>query len=187
MSGGGSVFLIITPVHAHRNVQQLRRHIRRNPRRHAPIRRNVRPRTLQTAPKPAQRRTGSLNGPILRETPPTNQTTETVKSRNNQSRNPPARATANHYAAGTIHEDRPCLHISMYTSTGMRHRPNAFSIRFGKPIRPHARFLAQCMAGYSSPMQGSHTGSGVPSRSVPLGSPLAAKLVQYSPIRLARS
>ena len=77
---GGSVFLIITPVHAHRNVQQLRRHIRRNPRRHAPIRRNVRPRTLQTAPSLHNAEQG-LNGPSLRETPPTNQTTETVKSR----------------------------------------------------------------------------------------------------------
>lgn len=65
---GSSVFLIITPVHAHRHVQRLRRHIRRNPRRNAPIRRNIRPRTLQTTPS-------------LRETPPTNQPTETVKSR----------------------------------------------------------------------------------------------------------
>ena len=47
---GSSVFLIITPVHAHRHVQRLRRHIRRNPRRNAPIRRNIRPRTLQTTP-----------------------------------------------------------------------------------------------------------------------------------------
>ena len=61
---GGSVFLIITPVHAHRHVQRLRRHIRRNPRRNAPIRRNIRPRTLQTTPSltigAARRRTGSL-------------------------------------------------------------------------------------------------------------------------------
>lgn len=77
----GSVFLIITPVHAHRNVQQLRRHIRRNPRRHAPIRRNVRPRTLQTAPSLHTTPNRVFNGPSLRETPPTNQTTETVKSR----------------------------------------------------------------------------------------------------------
>ena len=60
---GGSVFLIITPVHAHRHVQRLRRHIRRNPRRNAPIRRNIQPSTLQTTPSltiAARRRTGSL-------------------------------------------------------------------------------------------------------------------------------
>lgn len=82
--GGSSVFLIITPVHAHRHVQRLRRHIRRNPRRNAPIRRNIRPRTLQTTPS----LTISCTTPnrvfdalSLRETPPTNQPTETVKSR----------------------------------------------------------------------------------------------------------
>ena len=92
-----------------------------------------------------------------------------------------------HYAAGTIHKDRPCLHISMYTSTVCRHRPNAFrSVSVSQSVRMPGSWH-KCMAGYSSPMQGSHTGSGVPSRSVPLGSPLAAKLVQYSPIRLARS
>lgn len=81
---GSSVFLIITPVHAHRHVQRLRRHIRRNPRRNAPIRRNIRPRTLQTTPSLTISRTTPnrvFNGPSLRETPPTNQTTETVKSR----------------------------------------------------------------------------------------------------------
>ena len=66
---GGSVFLIITPVHAHRNVQQLRRHIRRNPRRHF--------KQLLACTTPNR----VFNGPSLRETPPTNQTTETVKSR----------------------------------------------------------------------------------------------------------
>lgn len=61
---GSSAFLIITPVHAHRHVQRLRRHIRRNPRRNAPIRRNIQPRTLQTTPsltnRAARHRTGSL-------------------------------------------------------------------------------------------------------------------------------
>lgn len=77
---GGSVFLIITPVHAHRHVRRLRRHIRRNPRRNAPIRRNIRPRTLQ----PHNSRTTPnrvFDALSLRETPPTNQPTETVKSR----------------------------------------------------------------------------------------------------------
>lgn len=81
---GSSVFLIITPVHAHRHVQRLRRRIRRNPRRNAPIRRNIRPRTLQTTPSLTISRTTPnrvFNGPSLRETPPMNQTTETVKSR----------------------------------------------------------------------------------------------------------
>ena len=183
---GGSVFLIITPVHAHRNVQQLRRHIRRNPRRHAPIRRNVRPRTLQTAPSLHNAEQG-LSWPE----PPRDATDEpddrNGEKSDNQSRNPPARATANHYAAGTIRKDRPCLHISIYTSTACRHRPNAFrSVSVSQSVRMPGSWH-KCMAGHSSPMQGSHTGSGVPSRSVPLGSPLAAKLVQYSLIRLARS
>lgn len=81
---GGSVFLIITPVHAHRHVQRLRRHIRRNPRRNAPIRRNIRPRTLQTTPSLTISRTTPnrvFDALSLRETPPTNQPTETVKSR----------------------------------------------------------------------------------------------------------
>lgn len=82
---GGSVFLIITPVHAHRHVQRLRRHIRRNPRRNAPIRRNIRPRTLQTTPSLTiiSRTTPNrvFDALSLRETPPTNQPTETVKSR----------------------------------------------------------------------------------------------------------
>lgn len=84
MSGGSSVFLIITPVHAHRHVQRLRRHIRRNPRRNAPIRRNIRPRTLQTTPSLTISRTTPnrvFDALSLRETPPTNQPTETVKSR----------------------------------------------------------------------------------------------------------
>lgn len=82
--GGSSVFLIITPVHAHRHVQRLRRHIRRNPRRNAPIRRNIRPRTLQTTPSLTISRTTPnrvFDALSLRETPPTNQPTETVKSR----------------------------------------------------------------------------------------------------------
>lgn len=72
------------PVHAHRHVQRLRRHIRRNPRRNAPIRRNIQPSTLQTTPSLHNSRTTPnriFNGPSLRETPPTNQPTETVKSR----------------------------------------------------------------------------------------------------------
>lgn len=83
--GGSSVFLIITPVHAHRHVRRLRRHIRRNPRRNAPIRRNIRPRTLQTTPSLTiiSRTTPNrvFDALSLRETPPTNQPTETVKSR----------------------------------------------------------------------------------------------------------
>lgn len=82
---GSSVFLIITPVHAHRHVQRLRRHIRRNPRRNAPIRRNIRPRTLQTTPSLTiiSRTTPNrvFDALSLREAPPTNQPTETVKSR----------------------------------------------------------------------------------------------------------
>lgn len=73
------------PVHAHRHVQRLRRHIRRNPRRNAPIRRNIRPRTLQTTPSLTiiSRTTPNrvFDALSLRETPPTNQPTETVKSR----------------------------------------------------------------------------------------------------------
>lgn len=82
--GGNSVFLIITPVHAHRHVQQLRRHIRRKPSRNSTIRRNIRPRTLQTAASLTNSQTpsfGVCNSPSLRETPPTNQTPKTVKSR----------------------------------------------------------------------------------------------------------
>lgn len=80
VTSGGSVFLIITPVHAHRNVQQLRRHIRRNPRRHALYGEtsgleHFKQLLACTTPNRV------FNGPSLRETPPTNQTTETVKSR----------------------------------------------------------------------------------------------------------
>ena len=82
---GSSVFLIITPVHAHRHVQRLRRRIRRNPRRNAPIRRNIRPRTLQTTPSLTIKSRTTPNRVFdalsLREAPPTNQPTETVKSR----------------------------------------------------------------------------------------------------------
>ena len=57
----------------------------RNPRRNAPIRRNIRPRTLQTTPSLTiiSRTTPNrvFDALSLRETPPTNQPTETVKSR----------------------------------------------------------------------------------------------------------
>ena len=83
INGGSSVFLILTS-HRLRRVQQTRRHRRRKPRRHAPIRRNIRPRTLQTAPILTNSRTTPvivLDAPSLRETPPPHQTAETVKSR----------------------------------------------------------------------------------------------------------
>ena len=83
INGGSSVFLILTS-HRLRRVQQTRRHRRRKPRRHAPIRRNIRPRTLQTAPSLTNSRTTPvivLDAPSLRETPPPHQTAETVKSR----------------------------------------------------------------------------------------------------------
>lgn len=78
---GGSVFLIITPVHAHRNVQQLRRHIPDGIHADTPLYgetsglEHFKQLLACTTPNRV------FNGPSLRETPPTDQTTETVKSR----------------------------------------------------------------------------------------------------------
>ena len=84
ISAGSSFLFTFTSHHVHGGIQQGRSHIRRNPRRHATIRRNIRPTALQTAPSLTNSRTTPvivLDAPSLRETPPTNQTTETVKSR----------------------------------------------------------------------------------------------------------
>ena len=83
MRAGSSLFLIITSHHL-RRVQQGRRHIRRNPRRHAPIRRNIRPTALQASTSLHDGRTatvGILDAPSLSQTPTTHQTTEPMKSR----------------------------------------------------------------------------------------------------------
>lgn len=79
--GGSSLFLIITP-HRLRRVQQLRRHIRRNPRRHAPIRRNIRPTALQTPTGLHDGLTATVSvfdGASLSQPPPTHQTAKTMK------------------------------------------------------------------------------------------------------------
>ena len=82
MRGGNSLFLILTPSHAHSRIQQGRSHIRRNPRRHALVRANIRPTAIQTSTGLHDGRTTPVmvfDSPSLRETPPTNQTAERPK------------------------------------------------------------------------------------------------------------
>ena len=95
-----------------------------------------------------------FNGPNLRETPPTNQTTETVKSRIISLEILLHAQRQTIMRQGRSIKDRPCLHISMYTSTACHHRPNAFrSVSVSQSVRMPG-FWHKCMAGHSSPMQG---------------------------------